>query len=47
MSAYETKISSITYLTNKVHTYSVSKDAKEKELNIIQDKLHNSEFIRI
>jgi hypothetical protein len=37
MSPYEIKITSIKYLTDKAHTYSVTEDAKEKELNIIQD----------
>jgi hypothetical protein len=38
------KISSIDYVTNRVHTYPITKEAKEKELNIIQDTMHNNEY---
>jgi hypothetical protein len=31
---YEHKISDVNYLTNRVHTYQIIKEAKEKELNI-------------
>jgi hypothetical protein len=36
---YEHKIANISYLINRVHTYPVTKEAKTKELNIIQDTL--------
>jgi hypothetical protein len=29
---------------NRVHTYLITKEAKEKELNIIKDILHNNEY---
>jgi hypothetical protein len=42
--SYEHKISSINYLMNRVHTYPITKEAKERELNIIKDTLHNNEY---
>jgi hypothetical protein len=44
ISSDEHKIASINYLTNRVHTYPIIKEAKTKELNIIQDTLHNNEY---
>jgi hypothetical protein len=41
---YERKISSVNYLMNRVQTYPITKEAKENELNIIQDTLHNNEY---
>jgi 23S rRNA maturation mini-RNase III len=40
---YEHKISSIDYIVNSVHRYPIAK-AKEKELSIIKDTLHNKEY---
>jgi hypothetical protein len=40
---YEHKISSINYVMNRVHTYPITKAAKEKDLNI-KDTLHNNEY---
>jgi hypothetical protein len=28
---------------NRVHTYPITKEGKEKELNVIQDTLHNND----
>jgi hypothetical protein len=38
----EHKISSTMYLVNRLNTYQISKEAKEKELNIIKHTLHNN-----
>jgi hypothetical protein len=29
---------------NRVHTYPITKEAKQKELNIMKDTLHNNEY---
>jgi uncharacterized membrane protein YjjP (DUF1212 family) len=38
------KIPTINYLVNRVHTYSITKEAKEKELNSIKDTLYSNEY---
>jgi hypothetical protein len=42
--ATHTSINSKHELLNRVHTYPITKEAKTKELNIIQDTLHNNEY---
>jgi hypothetical protein len=37
-------MSIVNYLTNRLLTYPITKEAKGKELNIIQDILHNNEY---
>jgi hypothetical protein len=39
---HEHKISSINNLFNRLNTYPISKEAKEKELNLIKHTLHNN-----
>jgi hypothetical protein len=41
---HEHKIASTNYLMNRVHKYPITKEAREKELSIIQDILHNNEY---
>jgi hypothetical protein len=40
------KIAGINYLMNRIYTYPTTNEAKTKELNIIQDTLHNNEYNR-
>jgi hypothetical protein len=37
-------MSSVNYLMNRMLTYPVTKEAKEKELNIIPNILHNNRY---
>lgn len=41
---HEHKMSSVNYLMNRMLTYPVTKEAKEKELNIIPNILHNNRY---
>jgi hypothetical protein len=41
---YEHEISSVNYLTNRLLPYYITKEAKEKQRNIIQEILHNNEY---
>jgi hypothetical protein len=41
---YEHKISSINYLLNRLHTYSITGKANEVEKNTIKNILHNNEY---
>jgi hypothetical protein len=41
---YEYKIASINYLMNKVNTYPITNEAKTREINVIQDTLHNNKY---
>jgi hypothetical protein len=41
---YEHKRASINYLMNRVNTYTITNEAKTRELNIIQDTLNNNEY---
>jgi hypothetical protein len=43
---YEHKIGSINYLMNRVHMYPITKEAKTKDLNIVQNTLRNNEYNR-
>jgi hypothetical protein len=41
---YEHKMSSINYLINRMHTYPITKIAKETEKNTIKHILHNNKY---
>jgi hypothetical protein len=40
----EHKMSSMNYLLNRLNRYPITNEAKEKELNIIKNTLHNSKY---
>jgi hypothetical protein len=43
-SVYEHKISGINYLLKRLHTYPITKEGKDTEINTIKNILRNNEY---